>query len=387
MRHFLAAAVLSSFVWLPVQLTGAPIGFSQTNLTSDLGGVAMNQDTNLVNPWGIAFGPNTPIWISDNHTGFGTVYNGAGQPFPTSNPIQVTIAPPLGGLPPAAPTGVVFNDTAGFGGSHFIFATEDGTISAWASGSNAALAVDNSGSGAVYKGLARVGNTLYAANFNSGNVDVFNSSFAPISVPGGFSDPTLPSGFAPFDIQNIGGLLYVTYTKQDAAKHDDVSGPGNGFVDVFDSNGVLQKRLISNGSLNSPWGLALAPAGFGPFGNDLLVGNFGDGTINAFDLSNGTFLGEVRDASGNAIVNQGLWGLAFGNGADGTSTNALYFTAGIPGSGMVEDHGLFGDIQAVPEPASLWTCSIVLALLGAAARFGRCRNVRATSPQPATRAS
>jgi uncharacterized protein (TIGR03118 family) len=359
--------LVGGLILSPAQLFCASM-FFETNLTSDLPGVAQNRDTNLVNPWGIAFGPTTPIWVADNHSGMSTVYNGAGQPAPSGNPIQVTIPPPKGGTPPAAPTGIVFTN-AGFDGSHFIFATEDGTISAWSGGSSAALEVDNSPSGAVYKGLARVGTTLFAANFNSGSIDVFDTNFAPTTAPGGFADPNIPAGYAPFDIQNIGGLLYVTYAKQDAAKHDDVAGLGNGFVDIFNTNGVLQKRLISGGPLDSPWGLAVAPAGFGSFGNDLLVGNFGDGMINAFDANNGTFLGTLRDANNNPIDIQGLWGLAFGNGTNGAGANSLYFTAGIPGSGMVEDHGLFGNIQQVPEPASLLTCGgALLLLLGAARR-------------------
>ena len=348
MTRFLGGTLVCFLAVSSSQLWSAPIGFFQSNLTSDLPGVAANLDPNLSNSWGIAFGPTTPIWIADNHSGLATTYNGAGQPLPT----QVTIPPPLGGMPPAAPTGTVFTDT-GFFGSHFLFATEDGTISAWTSGNNAVLEVDNSAAGSVYKGLARNGTTLYAANFNSGHIDVFDTNFAPITVPGGFVDPTIPAGFAPFDIENIGGSLYVTYAKQDAAKHDDVAGPGNGFVDIFDTNGNLVKRLISNGPLNSPWGMALAPAGFGSFGGDLLVGNFGDGMINVFDPNTGAFIGTISDPNGTPIVNQGLWGLAFGNGTNGAGTNELFFTAGIPGpGGKVEDHGLFGAIQEVPEPSS-----------------------------------
>ena len=366
----LSHTVVGCVVLWPSQLFCATM-FYQTNLTSDLPGVAQVTDPNLVNPWGIAFSGTSPIWVADNGTGLSTVYNGAGQPFPIATPIVVTVPPPSGGTPPSAPTGIVFTNT-GFGGSHFIFATEDGTISAWTSGSNAVREADNSGSGAVYKGLARVGTTLYAANFNSGNIDVFDTNFASTTAPGGFTDPNLPAGYAPFDIQNINGLLYVTYAKQDADKKDDVAGPGNGFVDIFDANGVLQKRLISNGPLNSPWGLAIAPAVFGAFGNDLLVGNFGDGTINAFDPVSGNFLGALTDASNNPIVIDGLWGLAFGNGANGASTNALYFTAGIPGPDQIEDHGLFGDIQQVPEPTSLLTCAGALLLfLGALKRTRR----------------
>lgn len=352
-------AILAALTVLSAQLALCDINYFQTNLTSDLPGVAQNQDPNLVNPWGIAFSATSPFWVSDNGSGLSTLYNGAGQAIP----LVVKIPPPAGGTSPAAPTGVVFNSTAGFGGSPFIFATEDGTISAWAGGTAATLEVDNSASGAVYKGLT-LGNNggselLYAANFNSGSVDVFNSSFAPVTVPGGFSDPGIPAGYAPFDIQNIGGMLYVTYALQDAQKHDDVAGPGHGFVDVFNTAGVLQGRLISQGALNSPWGLALAPATFGPFGGDLLVGNFGDGEIDAYNPTSGAFLGALTDSMGNPLIDQGLWGLAFGNGSNGFSTNGLYFTAGIPGPGEVEDHGLFGVIQPTPEPSLLLPIGLI----------------------------
>lgn len=346
--------------------------FFQTNLVSDLSGVAAHQDTNLVNPWGLVSGPATPIWIGDNGAGVTTVYTGTGTLIPIAGEPSVTIPPPAGGAPPSAPDGVIFNSGADFGGAHFLFATEDGTIAAWSAGNSAALAVDNSGSGAVYKGLASGDDRLYAANFNSGAVDVFDSSFHPITVPGGFTDPNLPTGFAPFNIANIGGLLYVTYAKQDAAKHDDVAGTGNGFVDVYDLNGVLQRRLVSNGALDSPWGLALAPTGFGSFSNDLLVGNFGDGTINAFNPTTGALVGTLSDSSGKPIVNEGLWGIMFGNGAQGTSTDTLYFTAGIPGpGGAIEDHGLFGDLRAVPEPGYLGIVGFAAGGLLMLARLGK----------------
>jgi uncharacterized protein (TIGR03118 family) len=348
---------------LPLSVSAATLdAFSQTNLTSDLSGVAQNTDPLLVNAWGIVAGPSTPFWISDNGSGMSTVYNGAGQPFPLATPIQVAIPGP-GGVGSGAPTGIVFNGTSGFGGAHFLFATEDGTIADWTSGSSAMIGVDNSASGAVYKGLALANGNLYAANFNAGTIDVFDSSFMPITVPGGFADPNIPSGFAPFDIQFLNGQFYVTYALQDAAKHDDVAGPGNGYVDIFNADGTLQKRLISNGALNSPWGLTLAPTGFGPFGGDLLVGNFGDGTINAYDPNNGAFVGVLMDANGNPIVNQGLWGLSFGNGKFGTDTGALYFTAGIPGPDTVESHGLFGSLAPVPEPVTISLCAAGLGLL------------------------
>jgi uncharacterized protein (TIGR03118 family) len=334
-------------------------------LTSDLSGVAANTDPNLVNPWGIAFSATSPLWIADNGAGLSTLYNGLGQPFPTPTPLVVTIPTEGGGTPPSSPTGVVFNATGSFGGASFIFATEEGVIAAWSNGTTAIREVDNSASGAVYKGLAIAGTTIYAADFHNGRIDAFDGNFAPVSPAGGFTDPSLPSGYAPFNIQNIGGQLYVTYAKQDATGVDDVPGAGNGIVDVFDTNGSLVKRLITGGTLNSPWGLALAPADFGSFSNALLVGNFGDGEINAFDPLLGTALGVLQDMNGDAIVNLGLWGLAFGNGMQGTQTNALYFTAGIPepGKDNIEAHGLFGEIQAVPEPSALLPAGLFLAAL------------------------
>ena len=353
--RFAWIVIVSGLTFSCAEISAATIdSFSQTNLTSDLSGVANNTDPLLVNPWGIVASSTSPFWIADNGSGMSTVYNGAGQPFPTASPLQVTIPGP-GNSGLGAPDGIVFNGTpANFGGSHFIFATEDGTVDAWTSGASAAQPVDISATGAVFKGLAIAGNDLYVTNFNAGTIDVFNSSFAPITVPGGFSDPSLPAGYAPFNIAFINGELYVTYAVQDGAKHDDVAGPGNGIIDVFNTSGVLQQRLVSNGgALNSPWGLAIAPAGFGPFGGDLLVGNFGDGTINAYDPTTGMFLGTLDNANGNPIVNLGLWGLSFGNGSQGTSMNTLYFTAGIPGPDMVESHGLFGSLDPTPEPATV----------------------------------
>jgi uncharacterized protein (TIGR03118 family) len=343
--------------------------YLQTNLVSDLPGVAAVTDPNLVNPWGLSASSSSPWWVSDNGTGVSTLYNGN-----TGAPVSLVVTIPPS---PSAPTGQVFNPTSSFqinGGmaASFIFATENGTISAWngAQGTNAFQEVDNSSSGAVYKGLAlgSVGsnNLLYAANFNSGKIDVFNSTFAPTTVPGGFVDPTIPAGYAPFNIENLGGKLYVTYAKQDAAKHDDVPGPGFGYVDVFDTNGNLLERLDSNGSLDSPWGLAIAPSNFGSFSNDLLVGNFGDGTINVFDPTNpNTFLGTLMNPGGTPITIQGLWGLAFGNGGSAGPTGSLFFTAGIPGGGSIEDHGLFGDIVPAPEPDAIYltACGLGLFLL------------------------
>jgi uncharacterized protein (TIGR03118 family) len=325
--------------------------YTQHNLVSDLPGNADHLDTRLVNPWGITSPPTGPFWIADNHSGLSTLYDGAGN----SLPIVVTIPPPIGGTPPAAPTGIVFNGTANFNLSPgtpavFLFAAEDGTISGWnplVDATHAILKVDNSASGAVYKGLAlggnRSGTFLYATNFNAGTVDVFDSNFKP-ALHGSFQDPLIPAGFAPFGIQNIEGKLFVTYAKQDEVKHDDVAGPGNGFVNVFDLSGNFIARLISGGALNSPWGMALAPGDFGDLSSTLLIGNFGDGSINAFDQSSGKPKGQMLMPSGSPLSIQGLWGLIFGNGAQGGDPSILYFTAGIPGPGAVEDHGLFGEI-------------------------------------------
>jgi uncharacterized protein (TIGR03118 family) len=322
--------------------------YQQTNLVSDLPGAEF-QDTDLINPWGMSTGGG-PIWVSDNGTDLATLYNAAGQ----KQGLVVSI-------PSGAPDGQVFNPnpTTDFGGAHFIFASENGGIDAWTSGMAAVNKVGVSTS-AVYKGIAigtsSQGSTLYAANFRAGTIDVFNSTFGQTTLAGSFTDPNLPAGYAPFNVQNIGGKLYVTYAVQDPAKHDDVAGAGNGIVDVFDTNGNLLQRLVSNGgALNSPWGLALAPSSFGQFSGDLLVGNFGDGTIDAFDPTTGAFLGSLTDASGNPIVIQGLWGLMFGGGtAASGATNELFFAAGIPEPGMsvLEDHGLFGTLT-VPEPSTL----------------------------------
>lgn len=326
--------------------------YLQTNLVSNLPGLGLNTDTNLKNPWGIVASSTSPFWISDNGTGLSTLYNGIG----TTQSLVVTVPPP-GGSPSgttSAPTGIVFNNTTDFsitsggktGTAVFLFDTEDGTISAWSpsvNSTNAILEVDNSASGAVYKGLAlgsnaANGNLLFAANFNAGTIDVYDKTFHKVSLP--FRDATLPTGYAPFGIRNIGGSLYVTYALQNADKHDDVAGPGNGFIDVFDTSGNLLRRLVSGGKLNSPWGLALAPANFGAFSNDLIVGNFGDGLINAYDPTTGAFAGTLQDFNGKAIHIDGLWGLSFGNGANAGPTNSLFFTAGI----NAERDGLFGSL-------------------------------------------
>lgn len=322
--------------------------YQQTNLVSDTSGVATNTDPKLINPWGISFFPGQPFWVADNNSGYSTIYDANGV---SQAPSPVLIPAPPGDASPATPTGTVINQTSGFkvGGfaSQFLFDSEDGTISGWYNAGNAILAVNRSSTGAVYKGLAMITNTtgtfLLATNFNSGQVDVFDSNFKLVALAGSFTDPSLPAGYAPFGIQPMGSQVFVTYARQDAAKHDPVSGAGNGYVSVFDVDGNFVNRFASNGTLNAPWGAVQASASFGMFSNDLLIGNFGDGTINAFDV-NGTFLGQLEDQTGAAISNGSLWALVFGAGGTG-DPNTLYFTAGLANEG----HGLFGALAAATE--------------------------------------
>jgi uncharacterized protein (TIGR03118 family) len=361
----LLVSILAVIMAFMPGLTRAASGgfYQQTNLVSDIAGMAKFTDPNLKNPWGISHSAGSPWWVSDNNAGVATLYNGDG----TAVPLVVTIPLP-GNVPGGAPTGNVFNPFNGTnptefvvssggksGPSVFIFATEDGTISGWNPGvnfTNAIVAVDNSGlRGAVYKGLAigsnASGHFLYATNFRDGVVEMYDSTFTKVKS---FTDKNLSNNcplpgqcFAPFGIQNIGGNLYVTYALQQPGGHDDQAGNGNGFVDVFDTNGIFIRRLASSGTLNSPWGLTLAPASFGGFGNDLLVGNFGDGRINAFDPTTGDFLGQLKSQTGKRITIDGLWGLGFGNGVNAGPSGTLFFTAGING----EADGLFGSITPI----------------------------------------
>jgi uncharacterized protein (TIGR03118 family) len=335
--------------------------FAQTNLVSDGFVPAPTIDPNLINPWGIAHSATSPFWVSDNGMGVTTIYTGAGTPVTVAGHTAITIAAPPGQTSPASPTGDVFNIAGtGFnvtsgghtGSSVFIFATEDGTISGWNPNVNAGssvLAVDNSqgGTGAVYKGLAIAqtddGTFLYAANFRNGTVDVFDQNFKQVNS---FTDPNVPAGYAPFNVQVLDGHLFVTFALQNDAKHDDVAGAGHGFVDEFDLEGHMLHRVASGGVLDSPWGLAIAPPGFGEFANDLLVGNFGDGTINVFNPKNDHFLGKLEGANDAPITIGDLWALIPGTGAAGSDPNKIYFTAGVQN----EAHGLFGSLAAIPEP-------------------------------------
>src|SRR5437016_2295150 len=361
MRKGILSAIVSLSVVLSlgsVQPAAAQF-YTQHNLVSDGFVPADHPDPNMVNAWGLVSGPTTPWWIADNGSGRTTLYNvGTGA-------IQAIFTVPGAAGQQGTPTGVVFNGGTGFvvtnsGGTspaRFIFAAEDGTISGFRGGP-IVITVDNSASGAVYKGLAlastTTGDFLYATNFHAGTVDVFNSTFHPITMPpDAFTDPDLPTGYAPFGIRNIGGTIYVTYALQNAAKHDDVAGEGHGFVDAYDTAGHLIRRVASKGQLNSPWGLALAPGDFGFFSGDLLVGNFGNGRILAFDPANLNgqdefqHRGPLHSADGPPIEIDGLWAIAFGSGSPASGpTNTLFFTAGP----FDEQHGLFGTLVVAPPP-------------------------------------
>jgi uncharacterized protein (TIGR03118 family) len=326
--------------------------YQQHSLVADKSGPADHTDSSLINAWGIAFHPDGFAWVADNGTGEATAYDGLGN-----KKVEITIPPPAGSLGTAAPTGIVFNDSSDFvvtgndvsGPSAFIFATEDGTISGWNSDIDAAhavLAVDNSSTGAVYKGIAIAANGtdrfLYATDFHNNKIDVFDKDFRPTTLSCSFVDHRMPAGFAPFGIHNVRGNLYVTYAKQDAVRHDDVAGKGLGVVDVYNANGCLIRRMITRGQLNAPWGIAVAPTDFGKFSNTLLISNFGDGLINAYDMVSGHFQGALREAKGKPLGIDGLWGIAFGNGVNNQPINALFFAAG-PND---ESDGLFGQLEA-----------------------------------------
>jgi uncharacterized protein (TIGR03118 family) len=336
------AAVLVSA--LPASAGAAAGGYLQENLVSDQPGVAQFTDSQLVNAWGMSRGPNTPVWVSDNGADVTTLYNGAvGNP---ESPVGkvLTVA-----IPGGVPTGQVFNDTTTFllpgtaTSARFIFIGEDGDLSAWAGGP-AATQVGQT-DGAVYKGLALVhgpsGPMLLATNFHDNRIDAWDGAFMPVDTSGMFTDPTLPRGYAPFNIAEINGQVFVTYAKQDAAAEDDVAGPAHGFVDVYTTSGAWVKRFATHGVLNSPWGMTIAPASFGQFSSDLLIGNFGDGRIHAFDPATGDVLGVLRSTSGRPLAIDGLWALMVGDAAAG-GPNSVWFSAGPD----EEAHGLLGVLRA-----------------------------------------
>lgn len=338
----LAAAAVGLYP-LPAGAHGGGSTYQQVNLVSDQPGVAALTDPDLVNPWGMSHGPNTPVWASDNGADKTTLYRTDTPGSPVTKQALVV------SIPDGAPTGQAFNDTSAFpvpgtgNGTKalFLFAGEHGDLFAWnMSAGTTAVNVGHT-DGAVYKGLAvahsAFGPLLLAANFHDNRIDVFDGSFQPVTDSRLFHDPFLPRGYAPFNVAEIGNEVYVSYAKQDADGEDDVPGRGHGFVDVFTNFGAFEHRLVSHGVLDSPWGLTIAPAGFGSFAGDLLVGNFGDGRIHAFDPKSGHLQGTLTDGRHKPIVIDGLWALIVGDPAAG-GTDAVWFSAGPDD----ESHGLLG---------------------------------------------
>jgi uncharacterized protein (TIGR03118 family) len=329
----------------------AATSYFQTNLTSDIPGLAANTDPLLKNPWGMSFGPTTPFWTSNQVTSTATLFNGSGAP------VALVVSTPPG------PTGTVFNGTSSFNldATHpalFLFSSLSGTISGWnpAVAATAAVVKFTATDHAVYTGLASGPSNLFAADFANAKIDSFDTSFNKVTLAGSFTDPNLPAGYSPYDVQNIGGKLYVEYAQVDPVTHKASEATNQGIVDVYDTNGNFLQRLATASHLSSPWGITLAPGNFGQFSNDLLVGNFGDGTISAFDPTTGAFLGQLLDSHGNPIVNDALWALHFRDASSGFDPNALFFTAGI----NAENDGLFGEIQVVPEPGTAATLGVSL---------------------------
>ena len=351
-----SAFCLLSLILLSASTQVSAQFYKQTNLVSDVPGLAQFTDPDLVNPWGLIASGASPWWVANNGTGLSTLYNGAG----VKQTLVVTVAPAMA-PGPATPTGIVFNGSTDFQvvagvpttAARFIFVTDDGTISGWAPSVNpnhSILKVNNSASGAVYLGatIAQAGglNRLYVANFSGGSVDVFNANYGAVTLPpGAFTDPELPEGFAPFNVQNIGGNVYVAYAKQNEDGDEEEAGRKLGYVDEFDGSGTLLQRFEHGPWMNAPWGLALAPpTGFGKASGKLLVGMFGSGEVATFDPATGDFAGLLRQLRGRPVEIEGLWALRFGNGGNAGPTTTLFFTAGIED----ETHGLFGTIT--PEP-------------------------------------
>lgn len=332
----LALIVSPVVAWAQIPARPPATGFKIVPLVSDLSGAAANTDPDLVNPWGLAQAPGAPVWVSDNGTDKSTIYDRSSG---AKSSLIINISPgaPTGIVYVPAGSGFVVTKNGHSGASGFIYDTESGAIEGWSGSvdtSNAVLAYDGSPNGSVYKGLAldTAQQHLLAADFTNNQVQIFDNTFTPI---GGFTDPGLPKNFAPFNVAIIGGKVYVAFAKREKHGIDEVDGKHLGYVDVFDTSGNLQQHLISNGPLNAPWGMALAPDNFGTFSGALLVGNFGDGKINAFDPSTGDFLGTVSNKKGKPLKIDGLWGLDPGPG------NAVTFSAGTNG----EADGLLGLIQ------------------------------------------
>jgi uncharacterized protein (TIGR03118 family) len=324
--------------------------YLQTNLVSDISGAAAVTDPNLVNPWGLSRSATSPWWVADNGSGLSTLYNGAGA----IQALVVTIPNAPGATGPSAPTGTVSNSVATDflvapgKPAHFIFDSENGIISAWNSGTAAVIKVDNSAT-SVYKGMTLAQNNgvtlLYTADFETGKIDVFDTNFAPVDLgAGAFQDKRLPANYTPFNVQSVGNSIYVAFAeRQGNSIINEQDGTGLGRVDVFSPAGVLQMRLQHGPWFNAPWGMVLTPANFGEASNRILVGNFGSGLIATFDPANGEFRGFLRGTNGFPVAIDGLWTLAFGNGANAGPATTLFFSAGIFG----ENHGLFGTLTPV----------------------------------------
>ena len=357
MRPFHRVIVAGALCAAAVIAQAGPNRYQAQTLVSDVPGVAPNTDPHLVNGWGVAFNPKGFVWVADNGTGLATLYDGHGVP----QSLVVTI-PATPSSDHGSPTGIVFNGSTDFavtsggksGPAAFLFATEDGLIAGWAPSvapTDAIQAYPPSGAPAptaVYKGLALANtgsaNFLYATDFVGGKIDVFDATFTKVTMPGGFVDPHLPKDFSPFNIQNIGGHLFVTYAKHEAGENDETAGPGLGAVDEFDATGHLIRRIATHGKLNAPWGLALAPASFGKFAGDLLVGNFGDGTISAYDLGSAKFRGQLKGVDHHVLKIDGLWGMAFGNDLKDQPSGTLFAAAGPDD----ENHGSYNAITPAP---------------------------------------
>jgi uncharacterized protein (TIGR03118 family) len=365
-KAFAAGALLAGFA-----SSAVAVDFVATNLVTDDPSAHPAQivDAGLKNAWGLSYSPTSPFWISSNGAGTSPIYkvNGATQ---ATTKQGLTVAIPGDG----SVTGQVFNSNAAaaFGGDLFLFVSEDGTVSGWrgALGTTAETLVLPSAS-TVYKGAAfatTAGNSyLYAANFRSGAIDTVKGNAGAPDLAGNFTDPNLPSGFAPFNVQTLGGSIYVTFAQQDADKSDEIAGLGLGIVDRFDLQGNLLARVATGGALDAPWGLAIAPSSFGAWAGALLVGNFGDGRINAFSATDDSFLGQVSGGDGKPLVIDGLWALAPGNDGSAGSSQLVYFTAGPDD----ESHGVFGVLAvAVPEPSShvLLIAGLVIVALAARRR-------------------
>jgi uncharacterized protein (TIGR03118 family) len=366
------ASIAAAAMLLLSSVPAWAVNFNQINLVTDDPTVNPGQitDQSLKNAWGMSFGPSTPFWVSANGSAVSNLYS-VNPTTQATTKLDLTVT-----IPGAGVTGQVFNGNSSFNDNRFLFVSEDGTVSGWrpALGTttpvNAEIIAGPSAAN-VYKGAA-IGNVggndyLYAANFKAGTIDVYKGNSTAPDLSGSFTDPNLPSGYAPFNVQKLNDQLYVSYAERNTATSDEIAGAGKGFVDRFNLNGTFQERVASNGDLNAPWGMAIAPPSFGPMAGDLLVGNFGDGHINIYDATTHAFLGQVLGANNQPLMIDGLWAIGHGNGGAAGNTNLLYFTAG-PND---EAHGLFGVLVQVPEPSEY---AMMLAGLGAVLVLGRRRS-------------